>query len=185
MKRIFLLIVSAAILSVVTAAQSNWPFQIVNAVGGPVRVTNVAFRYGNSRGDVLISIENASRKRIRAIEYNLAGAVCPRSEKLVYPIFIYGDPKALGFRSQKASGAPIAPTGTAVIQVAASTYSGLVERQRSDGCASEAKPEFTVQHVVFCDGTGWEGFADGPDHSLWNGRPWTPPDRTPCVDLRQ
>lgn len=61
-----------------------------------------------------------------------------------------------------------------------SRYRQFIAYQRKAGCFDTALPELTLRAVVFCDGSGWEGFAIGPGHSLWSGRPWTPPSKPEC-----
>jgi hypothetical protein len=56
---------------------------------------------------------------------------------------------------------------------------GMERWKKKYGCAETVLPELVLMNVVFTDGTGWEGFADGPNHDQWNGRPWTPPPAQP------
>jgi len=175
-----LTLIFAATVFQLQVAPLKWPMDIINSPTGPVRVADVTFDRGDSRQDVLVTVENVSGKRIRTIEYNVVPEdYCAGSQKWIYPVIAYGNPKTTGSRTNPPE-LPIAPGKIVIFRIPALTYSGILQRQRTAKCAIDAKPDFTILTVAFCDGTGWEGFADGPDHAFWNGRPWLPPDRTAC-----
>jgi hypothetical protein len=178
----------AAILTLETSlllfAQDIESFlKILRAPNEQVRVIGV--RHATSvqlnPGDLLIDIENLSEKPIRFIYYTLAPADCPSSDHPVSFGVGYGDWSAVSPR-KTTTDSPIPAHGRREISFPASIYSGFLNYQKSHGCSPRQRPELTLDKVAFCDGTGWEGFADGPDHSEWNGRDWKPAGRSNCAE---
>jgi hypothetical protein len=155
-------------------SQSGWPVSVVEAPGQPVRIVGVSL---NSNGSLLAGIENRSSKEVRYVELSLSPhGPCPRSDHPLSFVIVYGDRSAFaparmpGVEPQRSI-----PAGERVtLDISTSTYRGVIRSQQAAGCPASAKPAVTLIRVAFCDDTGWQGFADGPEHSRWNGKDWTP-----------
>lgn len=119
--------------------------------------------------DLVIEIQNRAEKPIRYIAYTLGWPSCPKAHtKPLSPMIEYGE---MGPGSRKKE---IGIGATAELHIPGKTLDGIAKWATKNGCASTVRPDFVLEKVVFSDGTGWEGFADGPEHRQWNGRPWTP-----------
>jgi|WetSurMetagenome_2_1015567.scaffolds.fasta_scaffold195447_2 hypothetical protein len=149
----------------------NEPVQVIG-------VRSIKSGQSNSR-DLLIEIENLSTKSIRFVGYTVAPADCPRSDHPAAYNIGYGDWAAVSV-TEKHVDAAIPAHARKEVLLPASVYSGYLSYQKSHGCSSDQRSEVWLKNVAFCDGTGWEGFADGPAHSEWNGRDWKPSGLSNC-----
>ena len=145
---------------------------IVRAPNEPVSIVDV--RFGDI-GDLLVEVTNISPKSVIFAGYILAPFDhCPESDHPMSFGVGYGDWRMLsGDGTHKID--PPAPAGQKVIlRVPRKTYELILNSQKRAKCPFSAKPDLYLDKVAFDDGSGWEGFADGVDHSEWNGRPWIP-----------
>jgi len=159
--------------------------RIIRSPNEPVQVVGVRFiksAQSNSR-DLLLEVENLSAKSVRFVGYTVAPAGCPRSDHPAAYNIGYGDWAAISVTGKHVD--PAIPAHVRKnVNLPASVYAGYLSYQKSHGCSADQRPELTLDKVAFCDGTGWEGFADGPDHSQWNGRDWKPSGRSKCSESR-
>lgn len=164
------------------ADDSGAILKIISGSNEPVRVIGIqSIKPGQS--DLLISIENLTARPIRFASYTVAPADCPRSDHPAAFGIGYGDWSAVSI-GREPIDSPIPAHGRTEIRLPAHIYSGFVNYQKSHGCSSQKRPELWLDKVAFCDGTGWEGFADGPAHSEWNGRDWKPSGRSKCSESK-
>jgi len=162
-----------------TAVVAERPLmRIVVAAEQPVRV--LAIRDGDEPGALVVEVENHSQKSVWSAAFLVSPADCARS----------GHPAAkwLAFPDD----APSSRTPQRTLEVGARTkllllpvhYQQMLRYQLKAGCPEEARPDIFLRTVAFCDGTGWEGFADGPEHTVWAGRAWSPPQKPQCQSGR-
>lgn len=167
---------------------------INSALNEPVRVVRMRFRddvvgqSGRNRSavdsripDLLVEVLNVSTKVVRFVGYTLDPPDrCPRwRHPLSYWIW-HGDPTALSGRPLKGPpGVPLQPGERIDLVVKGDYLESIRSMSIRAKCPPGVRSEMTISKVAFTDGTGWEGFADGPNHDQWNGRPWTPPAATP------
>lgn len=146
--------------------QSDW-LKIARSPNEPVRVAETRF---DDAGKIIIQVENISSQPIIFIGYILAPADCPKSNHPAAFYLRYGDQSGLRGNGEHEIDPPVDPSGRATLTISQKTYKGILNAQKSAKCASAAKPKLNLMRVVFADRSGWEGFADGVDHSEWNGR---------------
>jgi hypothetical protein len=148
--------------------------RVVVARQQPVRV--VAVHRLHHVAAVVVEIRNESQKRVGDAEFVVAPAECPRSNHPVASILAFPEDASRPVRW--AHG--LEPGGRAQVLLSDALYRQMIDQQRKAGCGDAARPEIVLRTVAFCDGTGWEGFADGPEHAAWSGRPWAPPQTPRC-----
>ena len=147
--------------------------KIVKALNEPVRITDV--RSSGRDNELLIEVKNTSPKSIIFIQYVFAPANdCPKSNHPLAYSISYGNLSLISDNKNQRIKPPIAPNQTVAITISSKIYEGVLKSQKSAKCTNSAKPELVLRKVAFNDNTGWEGFADGVDHSQWSGRQWTP-----------
>jgi hypothetical protein len=162
------------------ADDSGTILKIIRSPNEPVRVIGV--RPANpAQSELLIEIENLTAKPLQFVFYTVAPADCPRSDHPAAYNVGYGDWAAVS-QIRKAIDPPLPPHGKQEISFPSSVYSGFIRYQKNHGCSPHQRPELYLLNVAFCDGTGWKGFADGPDHSEWNGRDWKPAGNSNCSE---
>jgi hypothetical protein len=137
-------------------------------------VSILDIRFANSR-DLLIDLENVSSKPIIFVGYVLAPF--DRCQKSDHPMAFwigYGDWTVLSANGSHEIDAPVDPSHKVTLTISQKVYDGILNSQKLAKCPSSAKPELYLDKVAFNDGSGWQGFAGGADHSEWNGRLWIP-----------
>ncbi len=145
---------------------------IIRAPNEPVNIVDI--RFANA-GDLFIEVENTSSKPIIFVGYVLSPFDrCPKSDHPMALWVGYGDWRVLSNDSNHKIDPPVDPNSKVTLTVSRKAYEGILNSQKSAKCPSSAKPELYLNKVAFDDGSGWEGFADGIDHSEWNGRLWIP-----------
>ncbi len=177
----FYLAAAALVLGIIfvfPADDSGTILKIIRSPNEPVRVIGVRLT-NPAESELLIEIENLTAKPIQFVFYTVAPADCPRSDHPAARDVGYGDWAAVS-QVRKAIDPPVPPYGRKEISYPSSIYSGFIGYQKNHGCSSQQRPELYLRNVAFCDGTGWEGFADGPNHSEWNGRDWKPAGNSNC-----
>lgn len=145
--------------------------EYIEAPQQPVHVKEVSI---SESGDLVISIHNTSDKYIRLIVFGLSGALCPASGKPPALAVGYGDWTVVNSENSGPGEPALLPGSVAWVVMPASTYNWMLADQIKRDCKDTARPQLILKLVAYCDGTGWEGFADGPNHAYWNGRAWTP-----------
>ena len=146
--------------------------KLVRAPNEPVSILEI--RFANS-GDLLIDIENISPKPMIFAGYVLAPFDrCPKTDHPMAVWIGYGDWSVISGNGIHKIDAPIDPAHKVTLTVSRKVYDEILNSQKLAKCISSAKPELYLDKVAFNDGSGWQGFADGVDHSEWNGRPWIP-----------
>jgi hypothetical protein len=162
--------VSAA--SSVSPAYHSDVIKIVRAPNEPVNIVDI--RFANT-GDLIVEVDNTSSKPIIFVGYVLSPFDrCPKSDHPMALWVGYGDWSVLSNDSSHKIDPPVGPSHKVTLTVSRKAYEGILSSQKSAKCPSSAKPELYLNKVAFSDGSGWEGFADGVDHSEWNGRLWVP-----------
>jgi len=164
---------------VAAALQEPQLLHILSASDQPIHVVRVRLAaQPAARGSLLVEITNASPRRAWRVEFAVAPADCPRADHPLATLLAY--PRNTLPGNQPLPVDALDPgTGTTLL-LPESRYREILAYQRKAGCADAVLPELTLLTVAFCDGSGWEGFADGPDHAIWSGRPWTPPSKPTC-----
>src|SRR5262245_41942273 len=133
------------------------PVEYHCGVDGPVAVVRAeASDAPNGEvGDLLITVANRATKTIGLVEFWLTPADCPGSRKPAGLAVAYG--------GAGRADAPIPVGGTATVTIGGGVLRRVVRYQLQAGCAIDARPVLTLARVGFCDGSGWEGYATGPD----------------------
>ncbi len=164
-------VASEKVVRAVPAFQSDL-LNIVRAPDEPLNIVDI--RLGNSKsGDLIIEVENISSKPVTFIGYTLAPADdCPKSDHPLAFWVGYGDWSVLPGDGERGVDPPVNPNHKVTLTF--SRYGGILKYHRWAKCPAGVKPDLYLNKVAFSDGTGWEGFADGIDHSEWNGRAWFP-----------
>jgi hypothetical protein len=172
---------AVALPGVIVAAtlQASPVLRIVVAHKQPVEVLDARLESHPSLPEsLLVEIVNTSGKRAWLVEFTLAPADCPHSDHPIASSLTY---PAKSPRTNESSLAnTLEPGAHATLVLPGSRYRQVIAYQRKAGCPATALPELALSAVTFCDGSGWEGFASGPGHSLWSGRPWQPPSKPEC-----
>ena len=146
--------------------------KIVRAPNEPVNIVDI--RFANT-GDLLVEVKNTSSKTIIFIGYVLAPFDrCPESDHPMALWVGYGDWSVLSNDGSHKIDPPVDPSRKVTLTISRKAYEGILNSQKAAKCPSSAKPELHLNKVAFNDGSRWEGFADGVDHSEWNGRLWVP-----------
>jgi hypothetical protein len=138
----------------------------------PLKIEGI--RRGDS-GDIQIDVSNISSKTIIFAGYHFSPRDdCPKSNHPLSFWVGYGDWKMLGRKGDVKIDPPIPPNRKVTMTIPLKMYRVILQEHKFARCLDSAKPGLTLGNVAFSDGAGWEGLADGPDHSEWNGRPWIP-----------
>jgi hypothetical protein len=151
--------------------------KLVRAADEPLAIASIYFANARGKaGDVVLEIENRSHKAIRYAAYTVGWPDCPLQRvKPGAQIVSYGNIGTFGIAGRAAEDRPIKMGGRAVLRIPLALLDSMERWKRKYGCAASIQPELVLSRVAFNDGTGWEGFAGGPKHDQWTGRPWTPP----------
>lgn len=137
-------------------------------------------RSGSPIADLIVEVTNRSDKPVSYIRYTLDPPDrCPGwSHPFSYWVW-YGQPVGPSHRKiPGTAGPPVAPGKKVELVLRGVDLEFIRWKGIQAKCHPGAKSDLTIAKVAFTDGTGWEGFADGPNHDQWNGRPWTPPPAT-------
>jgi hypothetical protein len=155
----------------VASARQQSVVEYLEAPDQPVRVKSVSLA---KSGDLEVVIRNASPQAVRFVGFLLAPAECPAPIKPAALWMAYGDRSALDGEANQPAEAALLSGEAITLSLSATSYQRVLGGQVARGCSADALPQLLLDKVAYCDGTGWEGIADGADHSAWNGRPWTP-----------
>jgi hypothetical protein len=137
---------------------------------------------GTDKGNLVVRLKNVASRSIRFLSYTFVSPRCPKSPpKTAGRGIFFGDSAYLSKANAKLTKnePPVPPGERFSIVVPSAWLVGAKKGARMYGCADDVRPTLYLTHVIFTDGTGWEGFANGSNHDQWDGRPWTPPPVQP------
>lgn len=161
---------------------SAWPVNLVTASDQPIAVTGVVVGGTQAEpADLAISFINMAPAPIRYVRFLVVQADCPHSRKPPANVVAYGDGSAFDAGAPNPGDQPLPSGASATVRLSAGTWARLKAAQLSAGCAVETRPQLVLSHVALCDGSGWQGVAGGPEHSIWVGRPWAPVSSGQCA----
>lgn len=149
---------------------------IVRGRDEPVTVEAVDLLKGSTRGDVAVRVRNNGPRVVTFISYVLERVDCPKVSKVVGHGFVVGGREHVtrANRYLVRSAPPLSAGSTVTFMVPRKIYLKYARLAKDSSCPVGSHPELVLLRVAFEDGSGWEGYADGPGHGEWWGRPWTP-----------
>jgi len=194
----FAFVIASALCAMVPAASARKPVQnqpkdpselvvIHPALNEPVSVVRMSFRAqsdvstatkGGQRragiSDVIVEIVNRSTRPVSFVQYGLQPPDECTGWSHPLTLFIWYGRTTTPTEEQARAEPPIAPGAHREIIIPGYEFQAIRSRMQMSRCRPSLKSRLVIEKVAFSDGTGWEGFADGPEGDQWNGRPWTP-----------